>query len=126
MSLLTKLFGKKQTEIRNCHHEDFAHLVEPAFIGAGVYSPNTQYYRFKGTSELDMIAGRYNIGQKYLIELSMRMTSEDLIFYIDQIEQHLGGNEIGMKQIQAVFKETQLFQTLSNLTGCLRPLRKPF
>ena len=92
------LFKKKQ-EIRNCHHEDFAHLVEPAFVGHGVHSDKTKYYRFKGNTELDMIAGRYNKGIKFLSELSMRISSEDLMFYIEKIEGSLSGTSINLVEL---------------------------
>lgn len=93
------LFKKKRTNIRNCHHSDFAHLVEPAFIGHGVHSDRTQYYRFKGNSELDMIAGRYNTAIKFFYEMNMRMSGEDLKFYLDKIEGVINSSEVRLSEI---------------------------
>jgi hypothetical protein len=93
------LFKKNKTNIRNCHHIDFANLVEPAFIGHGVHSDKTQYYRFKGNSELDMIAGRYNTAIKFFYEMNMRMSSEDLKFYLEKIEGAINSNEVRLSEI---------------------------
>ena len=89
----------KSKNIRNCKHEDFAHLVEKAFIGHGVNSNKTQYYRFKGDSELDMIAGRYNKAQKFLIESVMKINAEDLKFYLKEIESAMTGPEVNLVKV---------------------------
>lgn len=112
---MLRFFKQKKTNIRNCHHIDFADKVEKAFVGAGVHSPKTQYYRFKGTNELDMIAGRYNIGYKFLIEMSMRINVKDLLHYMTAIETNLTKSEIGMKEVKDVLKTVDEVRERTNL-----------
>jgi hypothetical protein len=94
------IFKKNITNIRNCHHEDFAHLVEPAFIGHGVHSDKTQYYRFKGNTELDMTAGRFNKASKFFIEASMKMSATDLQWYLGEIKKVINNkNQIDLTEV---------------------------
>lgn len=95
---LLNLF-KKRPEIRNCFHPDFAPYIEKAFVGAGVHGPKTQYYKFKGDTELDMIAGRYNKSVKFMIEAQMRMDAQDLDYYLGKIEEEFVKDQIKLANV---------------------------
>lgn len=93
------LFQRKRTDIRNCFHPDIFPYVEKAFVGAGVHSKKTQYYKFKGDTELDMPAGRYNKATKFFIEANMRISAEDLLFYLGKIKDTYSKDKIDLSEI---------------------------
>lgn len=114
MNILDKLLGKKP-QIRNCFHEDFAHLVEPAFVGPGVGGPQVQYYRFKGGNELDMAAGRYAKASKFLLEAQMRINSEDLDYFLSRIEDKFNGDRFTAKEAADVLKIVEVIRDRTKL-----------
>ena len=90
-----------KSEAYNLYHADFDQKIEAAFVCKGV-----TYYRFK--KDYDMPVGRYKWVANTLNEVNMRMTSEMLLQYIDQLMNILSGKKGKVDLTEAVILLTKM------------------
>jgi hypothetical protein len=80
----------------NIHHPDLADKIEFAFE-CGPVLRKKKYYRMKAdadsTNEFRLPTGRYKWIDAYLAEVQLRMTTDTLRAYIEQLKKHLDGEK---------------------------------
>lgn len=112
------IFKKKRKDPPfNIHHPDLQDKIEFAFE-CGPTLNKRKFYRMKAdvneTNEFRLPTGRYKWIDAFLAEVNLRMTSEMLQMYLNELEKHLDGGK-GVINLSKAFQVIYAMRTRVNL-----------